>query len=241
MDSDTESPSVESAILDQDQMAPVRGVFDVSKAARPFGGGDGDSNSEDDCDSEKAPSQEIPASLPPAGVLLSEVSPRTAAADNVSGVPAPGAQRTAKATLDGLLHHDPESKPPTTRTATVALPSYGVYAQVTAPHAGRDVKFTGKQACLYARSTRTNLTDEQKHWMKTKLMAWGHVPFHPPSKEVCEVIVVKGVRGPQTDKCEPAFSRHDPQPLPTGRWNPQLAEEVPHLVRAQQPSGAASS
>ena len=52
-------------------MAPVRGVFDVSKAARPFGGGDGDSNSEDDCDSEKAPSQEIPASLPPAGVLLS--------------------------------------------------------------------------------------------------------------------------------------------------------------------------
>ena len=36
MDSDTESPSVESAILDQDQMAPVRGVFDVSKAPAVF-------------------------------------------------------------------------------------------------------------------------------------------------------------------------------------------------------------
>ena len=92
-----------------------------------------------------------------------------------------------------------------TRTATVALPSYGVYAQVTAPHGGRDVKFTGKQACFVRTNTRTNLTDEQKHWMKTKLIAWEHVPFHPPSKEVCEDIVVKGVRDHKRTNVNPPF------------------------------------
>ena len=195
--SDTESSSAESAIHAQHQNGSFWWCF---WTRRKWPAQVAEVTENTTVTQKKAPSQEILASVPPAGVSLSEVSPRTAAADNVSGVSALGAQDNYQGYI-GPDHRAmiQRAAPHAGRDTNLQLLPHAkrqcACAQATAPHAGRDVKFTGRPSYhIICINPFAYGADEQKHWIHTELVARGHGPFHTPSKNECGDIVEKGTR-----------------------------------------------